>query len=531
MAVNRASAHQYVYVFGLLLMLVGLSLSRFLISFGGMLIAANWLIEMGFREKFARLFRCGPAMALLGLFFLHVIWLLNTQNFEYASHDLRIKIPLLLIPVVLGSSRSLPKKYILALFWVFSAAVFTGTIMALWHYAFRFDPHTENIRHIVFFNSPIRFSLLVVVTLLFIGYEWLVGRAIWILFVLALLWFMTFLVLLQSITGLAVIVLLVMTLGVYYGRKRTKQPLLRAVLPTLPLLLIFIMGVFYFNGFDQYRQANDTPINAAPLEEFSASGERYLHFNENTEVENGNYIYRYIAPKELRQAWSERSDVPLDNVDERNQKLYYTLLRYMSSLGLRKDAEGVGQLSESDIRQIEQGYTTAFPANNPISTRLQGTWYEINAYLNGASPQGGSLVQRVTYFKTGWEVARQNIWTGVGTGDVNDAMLAQYEAEDTQLDIDHRRRPHNQYLTFLLTFGIAGLLYFVALNVYLIRKSMVNKNFMGIGISGLAALSFIAEDTLETQVGVSLFAIILGIVMMQKTTNSAGKEFRFDELG
>lgn len=531
MAFNRASVHQYVYVFGLLLMLVGLSLSRFLISFGGMLIAANWLAEMGFRSKFSRLARCGPALGVLGLLLLHVLWLINTENLDYASHDLRIKLPLLLVPVVLGSSNALPRKYMLGLFWAFTATVLVGTFMAIWHYTYRFDPHTENIRHIVFFNSPIRFSLLIVVALIFLSYEWLAGRIMWMFYGLLVLWFVGFLVVLQSITGLVVIVLLGMTYGVYFGRKRLKNPVTRAILPILPLLLLSIAGYLYFLGFNDYREVINDPINTMPLEEFSATGERYIHHLENTEVENGNYIYRYIAPNELRNAWSVRSGISLDASDQRNQELYYTLLRYMSSLGLRKDAEGVKKLSERDIRQIEQGYTTAYPAKNPIVRRLRGTWYEINAYLNGASPQGGSLVQRVTYFKTGWEITRQNFWAGVGTGDVNDAMLAQYAANNSQLDEHHQRRPHNQYLTFFLTFGIFGFLYFVGLNAYLIRKSLLSKNFMAIGVSVLLALSFFAEDTLETQVGVTLFALMLGLLLMQKSTTSTGEKFRFDELG
>jgi len=530
MPFNRPSVHQYIYVFGLVLMLVGLGLSRFLISFGGMLIAANWLAQADFINKFHRLKTNGPALAVLGLFLLHLLWLFNTENFEYASHDLRIKLPLLLIPVVVGSSPALSQKIVIRLLWIFSLSVFIGTLMGLWNYLYVFDQHSDNIRSIVFFNSPIRFSLLILVVLLFITYEWRSSRISFWIFAPIALWLVGFMVLLQSITGLSILVLLVMIYAVYFGMRRIQNSTLRYVLPVLPVLIVFILVYAIMQGFNNYRAVNQTSDNINPLEEYSSGGERYLHFEDNNEVQSGNYIYRYIAPKEMDRSWNQRSEKKLTETDQRGQELHYTLLRYLSSLGLRKDSVGIAALSDQDIMQIEQGYTTADPANNPLVRRLRGSYYEVNAYLNGASAQGGSISQRLEYFSTGWRVTRQNMWTGVGTGDVHDEMQKQYEADNSSLDEHHRRRPHNQYLTFFMTFGWIGFLYFCGMNLYLIRKSWRQHNFMAIGVSILAAVSFLAEDTLETQVGVSLFALMLGIFLMQQKTNSAGEQFRFDEL-
>ncbi|HEY6435204.1 MAG TPA: hypothetical protein VIY47_01325, partial [Ignavibacteriaceae bacterium] len=50
------------------------------------------------------------AIILVGLFFMHVIGLLYTSDFEYAYKDIRIKAPLLLFPIIFGSTSVLNGK-------------------------------------------------------------------------------------------------------------------------------------------------------------------------------------------------------------------------------------------------------------------------------------------------------------------------------------------------------------------------------------------------------------------------------------
>jgi O-antigen ligase len=201
----------------------------------------------------------------------------------------------------------------------------------------------------------------------------------------------------------------------------------------------------------------------------------------------------------------------------------------MTSAGLRKDSSGVAKLSDEDIRRIELGYTSVHTPNNPLIQRLEGTFFEINAFMNGAPPQGGSLSQRAVYLQTGLKVAAKNWLLGTGTGDVNQAMLNQYAEDRSSLEPDFQRRPHNQYLTFLITFGVAGLIYFVWLNGFAMVLALRSNNFMAIGFTMLAALSFLAEDTLETQIGVSFFAFFYAFLLLPSDEQNAGNVFRFNE--
>lgn len=528
MQLNRTSLHRAAFLFGLTLVLTGLAVSKFLLSIGGLLLAANWLLEGRYLSKIKTLIKQPPALALLGLFALHIIWLFNTADFDYALHDLRIKLPLLLMPVVLATTKPPDQKQKFILLWLFIAALLLGTIMSLVYFYTGFNSEVTNIREVIFFNSPIRFSLLMVLGILFASYQWLTGRLGWLWYALIVVWFTGFMIFVQSLTGLLMMALMALWyLSVWIWKKHSGPKRWFAVLLPLSVVALMVAGILF--SFNAWRNPADHELNRAPFATHTSSGTPYQHFTGNAEVENGYYIYRYIAEPELSTSWSMRSDKDFAGEDGRGQELKYTLIRYMTSAGLRKDSSGVAKLSDEDIRRIELGYTSVHTRKNPLIRRLEGTFFEINAFLNGAPPQGGSLSQRVVYIQTGLKVAAKNWLFGTGTGDVNEAMLNQYAEDRSSLEPDFQRRPHNQYLTFLIAFGVAGVIYFIWLNGFAIVLALRSNNFMAIGFTMMAALSFLAEDTLETQIGVSFFAFFYAFLLLPSDEQDSGKAFRFNE--
>lgn len=522
MTFNRSSIHRAVLLFGLALMVIGLAVSLFLISLGGMIIALNWIVEGGYKEKLNLLQKNKPALAVLGLFLIHLIWLWNTENFDYAAKDLRIKLPLLFLPIVLGSTKGLTEKTWYRMIYLLVASVAVGTLMGWWYYFFSFSPDTENIRKIVFFNSPIRFALLIVLCLAFLLHALIHKRMHWGWVVVALGWSGLFLLVLQSLTGILMTVLLFLGFWIFLTARETTG-VKRKLIQGIPIFVILLAaGTFYF-GFQSFTDVKNTPYNETVVDKHSAGGEKYVHHLNNTEVQDNNYIYRYIAPHELERAWYRESSYYYWGNDERGQTIRHTLMRYMTSKGLRKDSVGFEHLTESDIRRIENGYASHNPDKNPLRRRINSAYFEVNAFLNGASPQGSSIGQRIAYFQTGWEVVKGNWLLGVGTGDVNDAMLHQYEVQQSTLSDHHQRRPHNQYLTFMISFGILGALYFLWMNIFLITSAVKKQHFLAVVFTSMMALSFLAEDTLETQVGVTMFALFTCLFFMPKRDSSASQ--------
>ena len=529
MKTTRQSIHYAVFLFAMALLLTGLCVSKFLASLGGMILALNWILEGQFKQKLQRLKANKPALLILGLFALHLIWLWNTSNFEYALKDIRIKLPLLFLPVVLGTGKPLSRKTVMALLWLFVAALFAGTVLSLIHYFTHHNPAVDNIRQIIFYSSPIRFAILLVLGMAFVFYAYWAGRLNGWLAIAIGLWFLAFLAFLQSLTGLFMVVALASVLLIVSAWKKRRQPI-GIIGLLLPAVFWGALGWILFNGYQTFTTPVDSPLNSPPWKTHSYSGEAYEHHPENGELQNGYYIYRYVAKEELGKAWERATNTSLDTTDARGQRLRHTLIRYMASLGLTKDSIGFAALSEKDIEHVKLGFTNAHPSANPLERRVKSTYFEINSFREGGRVQGGSVVQRWIYWKTGWEVVRENWLFVVGTGDVNDAIQDEYNRQLSPLEPEYRRRAHNQYLTFWISFGIFGALYFLALNVWSLVFAFRSLNYMAMAFVLLAALSFVAEDTLETQVGATFYALFYALFLCQKIETSAGQKFGFNEF-
>ena len=156
---------------------------------------------------------------------------------------------------------------------------------------------------------------------------------------------------------------------------------------------------------------------------------------------------------------------------------------------------------------VEKGYTNyLFKKKFALYPRIYELFWEIEQYRKGGDPSGHSLAQRIVYVETGIRIIKSNFWFGTGTGDVSDSFHRQYDIDKTQLQPKWRLRAHNQFLTFLLTFGIFGFLWFLfalftAPSIKHRYRYFIFTIFFLIGI-----LSMLNEDTLETHVGVSFFA-------------------------
>jgi hypothetical protein len=99
-----AKYHYYIYIFSLILLAAGLPLSKFLMSLSQIILFCNWLLSGDLKAKFVSFFNNKPALVLCSLLILHLCGLLYTSDFYYALNDIRIKLPLLLLPIVLSTS-------------------------------------------------------------------------------------------------------------------------------------------------------------------------------------------------------------------------------------------------------------------------------------------------------------------------------------------------------------------------------------------------------------------------------------------
>jgi O-antigen ligase len=111
---------------------------------------------------------------------------------------------------------------------------------------------------------------------------------------------------------------------------------------------------------------------------------------------------------------------------------------------------------------------------------------------------------RLEFWKTAKALISDNIWFGVGTGDGKLEMQIMYDKTNSVLDQNWRLGSHNEFLSTWVKTGLIGFIIFViALFSPILRKD--NRNFIYLSFFLIAILSFLAENTLETQPGVTFF--------------------------
>ena len=470
------------------------------------LLIIHWLVRGNYYQKWERL-KTRPSIWVLSLFFLlPLVGLIHTEDFGYGLHDLKIKIPLLAMPLVLGTSETLGRKELKIILLLFAASVTASSLVTLGIISGLIPYTYTDIRETSLFISHIRLALLVDMSVFILSFYALrkgvkiwerTGLFTWAFFLLA------FLVASKTLTGIVVGILVGLVLSVRWLLYQKKNYLKWISMAAIIIVPVFVGSYLVLEIKDFYTIREPGTL----LDKETALGNPYWHDTTNLNLENGYYTGLYISEKEMKEAWNRISDFKYDGEDQKGHEIRHTLIRYLTSMGYRKDAEGVSKLEAQDIELIEQGYANCIYKNkNRFSVRIYELIWEIDVYRKGGNPSGHSVTQRIEYIKTGAMIVLDHPFFGVGTGDVPDAFQLKYQETKTKLDPEWRLRAHNQWLTFAIGLGIpAAILLLLAFLVPGILQKKYNQYFYLLFLM-VSFLSMFNEDTLETQAGVAFFA-------------------------
>jgi hypothetical protein len=504
----------HAYFLSMALVVCGLSTSMFLMSIGSIGMFFTWIADGNFKNKFISLKTDKRILWMVAFYMVHVFALLYTSNFDYAFKDLRIKLPLLLFPVILGTMPVLKKKQIDLLFILFIAAVTFSTFYSYLVYRdiISIDRDVNDARTISRFISHIRLSMNICMSVLLLFFYFKhKSLKITSLKILLVFWFLYFLFILESATGYLILFSCTLAACGYYAVLAEKA--FSRVVAVSFLGFIFISAcLFFYIIVTNYYQPRDLDISN--LDKRTKYGEIYQHDTTNLQLENGYYIWMYIAQVEMEEAWNKRSEYAYTSLDKKGQPVKWTLIRYMTSKGLRKDRDGVGALSDADVKNIENGITSVDAnSSSGLVKRIKVILYEFDSYFRGITPNGNSVTQRFEYWRVGWSLFKENIFSGVGTGDVNDEYRKQYRRVKSELIFKYRNRAHNQFLTVCISFGIIGFIVFVVSLFIPFYKTKLAREIVYILFFTLLLVSMMGEDTLETQAGVTFAAFFTSFLV------------------
>lgn len=506
--------HKPIYFIGLSLMAIGLPLSIFLMSLSQFILLGNWLVEGQLKKKVNLFLSNKSALVISSLILLHLIGLLYSSDFNYAFKDIRMKIPLLLLPLIMSTTPSISKKQFQGLVFLFVTCVFIATLISMTVLWGMTGYQIVDIRQISIFISHIRFSLLICLAIFMLIY-FIRNPAIpslhplkWFLIngslLLLVFWFIAFLIILESITGLIILMATSLVLLFYFVFAPNKRIY---KLLSIFLIILFVSSIVYFTNqkINEYYQRNTIAIEK--LELSTPSGNKYFHDVNDKQKENGNFIWQYLCWKELKEQWRKKSSINFEDLDLKGNQIKYTLLRYLTSKGMRKDSTGIANLKQQDIRNIENGIANInYGGTSNFNGRINKIIWEFDEYFEGANPSGHSVTQRLEFWKTAMGIISENPFIGVGTGDVATAFEKQYEKTNSPLDKLYRLRAHNQFLAITVAFGFIGLFWFLVALIYPLWKEKKIGDYFYLVFLIIAILSMLTEDTLETQAGISFFA-------------------------
>jgi len=516
MLVSRQN-HRLIFTGSLMLIAVSLPLSIFTTSMAQFILVGNWLAEGEFRKKWERLRSRPEYLIFIGLYFIHILGLLWTSDLSYGFKDLQIKLPLLLLPLVAGSSECLENKDLRRILFAFNLGVLVSTFASVLAMLGFVPVKNSDFRSYSLFISHIRFSLMIVlawavsVNYLFIR-EKPVRRSERIFYLVNLFWLPLFLVFLRSLSGIVIFFILVFFFSLIRILKM-KEPVTRFMLFVF-LLLIPLLSLAYIGNVVKNYYTEDL-IDYTRLDSLTIEGNPYVNLVDNKEKENGHFVWLYVCFPELEREWAKVSSTDFNGKDQLGQRLKSTLVRYMSSKNLRKDAAGFRQLGPNDIAAIEKGMTNViFLKKFSLYPRIYEVVWELDSYRINANPNSHSIIQRMYYLKAGWNIASRNLLFGVGTGDVPAAFKQFYIEANSPLLEKWRRRAHNQYLTFLLTFGIPGFILVMLSMIYPVIKTRQFRFFLPAVFLIIMALSMLNEDTLETSAGATPFALFYVLLIL-----------------
>ena len=512
------------YYFGLLLFAASLPLSKFTISLAQFIIAGNWVLEGNFKNKFDLIKHNKIALLLMSLYAIHLIGLWNSSNFDYALHDLKTKVPILVFPFLMATSKALDRKQVNQILLLLWAATLVSTLISLAIYWGFTGKEITDIRQISPLISHIRLALLVCVAVSIAIYfnnninqvplSKLKAKTLKILLILSVVWMILFLIILESLTGLFVLMAGFFVFCLY--KMLIEKGLFSQKLKYVLLVMLALsMGYLLVYLSIKPMMVKDE-VNTSTLPKTTKNGNIYTHFINEKFTENGHLYGLYQCEPELKKAWNTRSTLAYDSLDEKEQLVNFTLMRYLTSKNLPKDSIGVSQLTLQDINHIEIGIPNyKIPQMNPLESRAYQVYCEYQSFTEGYNSSGHSLTMRLHYWHAAVLIIKDHFFTGVGTGDVEDAFQAKYVEIDSPLELSWRHRAHNQYFTMMVAFGIFGVAFFM---FWLFAPAYFKKGKLHpvyFAFLFILLISMLFEDTLETQAGLSFAVFFSSLFLLE----------------
>jgi len=453
---------------------------------------------------------------LISVLGVYLVGLLFSKDLKLGLNEVNKALMWLVLPSGVLLSPRLSKKYFWLILTLFIFGVTVSTFISSSRMLFSNSFGIDNFREVNFishipFSLQIAFSIFILINSFFTE-NWLLKflkphyRIIWIL------WLLFFIIILKSILGLIAFYFTAILLF-YLIVNRNHNPRIKKGIIIGTLFFSLLPVIYLGNVIYKFYDIKDT--NPEKADKQTVLGNDYEFDFNNKFKENGYYVNWYICTIELEQAWNQRSNVDFNEKDGKGFPISGTLIRYLTSKGLRKDAEGVKSLNDRDIKNIESGianyiFDTSVYAFYP---RIYETIWEFDKYMLTGNPNDQSFSQRIEFTKASIIIIKDNFWFGIGTGNYLIAYRDAYKKMNTQLDVENYGLVHNQYLSYLSKFGLIGFLYIMFVLFFVFIKNKGYRNDLLILLFVNLLIANLGDSIWETHIGLYYFVFFFSLLI------------------
>jgi len=497
-----------------LLLVFGLSFSESILSISSVALFVLAFLTGNFRQKIEWIAREKSLWALIGVFLIYLLGCLFCRDANTGMYELKKNIFWILIPLGVAFMPKMNDRkrglFLLSYVVIVGAATLVATLKLLMHEHFGItDVRDASYVSHVAFSLQIVFSIYVLVyarmkRLPVIGSIPVFGLILWCIWLLIFLGFQKSLIGFLTLLGSGIVFLVGLI------RKAPKRWVKRG-LGLLLLLFLLVPPVYVGRIAYRFFHINETEPDFSLR---TASGNSYWFDTSNHLLENGFHVYWYLCDAELEKSWNSISTVKIDEQDAAGYRVYDTLVRYMTSKGLKKDSAGVAALDSSDVNNILSGMANYLFAEKKYTLypRIYQTIWELYHYSQTGDPNNQSLSQRIEYTKAAWDIIRHHFW-GIGTGNYRIEFEKAFERIQSRLYPEFRFNVHNQYLNYIVKFGVPGFAVILWLLFFAIRQKKQFRNPLMVLLLIIIGIACLGDTTLETHVGLPFFLLFLSLFL------------------
>ena len=473
-------------------------------------LTLNWILELDFQIKGKKI-KDQKYLPIIfsGLFLIEFFWLPISKDTTIGLNVLRIKLPLLLLPLIIGSCTSFSKREWKIIITTFFIGILVSTI---WVYLVSLEvlptkKDSGTIRDASIFMSHIRYSVLLsfsTVLILCLAFKNLINKLIAVIIFLWLGFLIFKLATITAILGLSFSLVFLFIAFLFSSKNKNKIVYIAGIAS-----LFFLVGLYITATVKDFYHVKSKERS---LLTYSIGGEKYqLDFKDNT-TENGFYLWENIAQKELERCWNRKSKFSFTSKDKKKQPVKATLYRFLTSKGLHKDSVGLSNLTQNEIQKIENGETSSVSYNN-FEKRIRSLLYQKESRKKNSDSNNQTINQRVVFWKAGIDIFLNQPAFGYGPGGAKTQYKKYYKNRNTNLNKSNQLLAHNQFITQAINLGALGIIIWIFILIYSFIKVEKGMLLFFVPYLILMFFAFMSDDMLEVQAGVTIFSFF-GTLML-----------------